>query len=165
MSAHSRYNSPLTSRYASPEMAYNFSDDKKFGTWRKLWLSLATAEKQLGLEITQEQLDQMKANLENIDYVLAQEEEKKRRHDVMAHVHTFGVAAPLAAPIIHLGATSCFVTDNSELIMIRDALEIIIPKLAGTIRTLANFAEKYKELPTLGFTHFQPAQLTTVPLV
>ncbi|KAJ3314165.1 adenylosuccinase ade13 [Boothiomyces sp. JEL0838] len=162
MSAHSRYNSPLTSRYASPEMAYNFSDDKKFGTWRKLWLSLATAEKQLGLEITQEQLDQMKANLENIDYVLAQEEEKKRRHDVMAHVHTFGVAAPLAAPIIHLGATSCFVTDNSELIMIRDALEIIIPKLAGTIRTLTNFAEKYKELPTLGFTHFQPAQLTTV---
>jgi adenylosuccinate lyase len=158
-----RYNSPLTSRYASPEMSYNFSDDKKFSTWRQLWLWLATAEKQLGLsDITQEALDEMANELKNIDYVLAKEEEKKRRHDVMAHVHTFGICCPKAAGIIHLGATSCYVTDNSELIMMRDALDIIIPKLALTIKTLAQFAEKHKNLPTLGFTHFQPAQLTTV---
>ncbi len=106
----------------------------------------------------------MKANLGAIDYKMATEEEKKRRHDVMAHVHTFGVAAPLAAGIIHLGATSCYVTDNSELIMMRDALDIISPKLASTIDTLASFAKRYKDLPTLGFTHFQPAQLTTVSL-
>jgi adenylosuccinate lyase len=144
-------------------MAYNFSDDKKFGTWRKLWLYLATAEMQLGLaDITQEQLNQMKENLSNIDYKVAAEEEKKRRHDVMAHVHTFGVVAPLAAGIIHLGATSCYVTDNSELIMMRDALDIILPKLAKTVESLSGFADKYKDLPTLGFTHFQPAQLTTV---
>ncbi|KAI8900549.1 L-Aspartase-like protein [Globomyces pollinis-pini] len=162
MTSHSRYNSPLTSRYASPEMAYNFSDDKKFGTWRQLWIHLATAEKQLGLDITDAQLNQMKEKMPEIDYDLAAAEEKKRRHDVMAHVHTFGIAAPLAAGIIHLGATSCYVTDNSELIMMRDALDIIVPKLANTIKTLASFAEKYKDLPTLGFTHFQPAQLTTV---
>jgi adenylosuccinate lyase len=144
-------------------MSYNFSDDKKFSTWRQLWLWLATAEKQLGLkDVTQEALDEMAANLKNIDYALAKEEEKKRRHDVMAHVHTFGVACPKAAGIIHLGATSCYVTDNSELIMMRDALDLVIPKLALTIKTLAHFAEKYKDLPTLGFTHFQPAQLTTV---
>ncbi|KAI8908469.1 L-Aspartase-like protein [Gorgonomyces haynaldii] len=160
---HDKYESPLTSRYASPEMQYNFSDDKKFSTWRKLWLNLATAEKQLGLkDITQEMLDDMKANLHNIDYELAAQEEKKRRHDVMAHVHTFGVCCPKAAPIIHLGATSCFVTDNSELIMMRDALDIIVPKLAASIQRLGQFADKYYDLPTLGFTHFQPAQLTTV---
>jgi len=113
-------------------------------------------------DITQEKLDEMKANLNNINYQMAAEEEKKRRHDVMAHVHTFGAACPSAAGIIHLGATSCYVTDNSELIMIRDALEIITPKLVFTIKTLAKFAEQYKDLPTLGFTHFQPAQLTTV---
>lgn len=118
---------------------------------------------QVGLQdITQEKLNEMSANLHKIDYKLAGEEEKKRRHDVMAHVHTFGVACPSAAGIIHLGATSCYVTDNSELIMIRDALEIITPKLVSTIKTLGLFAEKYKDLPTLGFTHFQPAQLTTV---
>ncbi|KAJ3042099.1 adenylosuccinase ade13 [Rhizophlyctis rosea] len=161
--SHDRYSSPLTSRYASQEMAYNFSDDKKFSTWRQLWLNLATAEKQLGLkDITDEALEQMKANLNNIDYTLAAAEEKRRRHDVMAHVHTFGVAAPAAAAIIHLGATSCYVTDGSELIMMRDGLDILIPKLASVNAKLAKFALEYKDLPTLGFTHFQPAQLTTV---
>ena len=163
MSEHSRYSSPLTSRYASPEMSYNFSNDKKFSTWRQLWLWLAKAEMELGLEdVTQPKLDQMAANIKNIDYKMAAEEEKKRRHDVMAHVHTFGVVCPLAAGIIHLGATSCYVTDNSELLMMRDGLDILVPKLALTIQTLSDFAEKYKDLPTLGFTHFQAAQLTTV---
>ncbi|KAJ3384461.1 adenylosuccinase ade13 [Lobulomyces angularis] len=158
-----RYQSPLTSRYASPEMAYNFSDQNKFSTWRKLWLVLAKSQKELGLkDITDEALKEMEQNLTQIDFVLAAEEEKRRRHDVMAHVHTFGVACPSAAAIIHLGATSCYVTDNSELIMMRDALDIIIPKLASCIEKLAKFSEKYKDLPTLGFTHFQPAQLTTV---
>lgn len=160
--SHDSYNSPLTSRYASKEMAANFSDNAKFSTWRKLWLYLATAQNKLGLQISQPQLEEMAQNLSNIDYELAAQEEKKRRHDVMSHVHCFGVQAPLAAGIIHLGATSCYVTDNSELIIMRDALDIIIPKLANTIKTLAAFAEKYKDLPTLGFTHFQPAQLTTV---
>ncbi|KAJ3055251.1 adenylosuccinase ade13 [Rhizophlyctis rosea] len=161
--SHDRYSSPLTSRYASQEMAYNFSDDKKFSTWRQLWLNLATAEKQLGLkDITDEAIEQMKANLKNIDYAVAAAEEKRRRHDVMAHVHTFGVAAPAAAGIIHAGATSCYVTDNSELIMMRDGLDILIPKLASVNAKLAKFATEYKDLPTLGFTHFQPAQLTTV---
>ncbi|KAI9095227.1 L-Aspartase-like protein [Phlyctochytrium arcticum] len=161
--AHDRYASPLTSRYASPEMAYNFSDDKKFSTWRKLWLSLAKAEKQLGLkDITDEAIKEMEDNLTNIDYELAAEEERRRRHDVMSHVHTFGMAAPKAAGIIHLGATSCYVTDNSELIMMRDGLDILLPKLASAIEKLSGFARTYKDMPTLGFTHFQPAQLTTV---
>ncbi|KAJ3089682.1 adenylosuccinase ade13 [Quaeritorhiza haematococci] len=160
---HDRYQSPLASRYASPEMAHNFSDNKKFGTWRRLWLILAKAEKQLGLkDITDEALEQMERNLDKIDYAVAAAEEKRRRHDVMSHVHTFGVAAPAAAGIIHLGATSCFVTDNSELIMMRDALDIVIPKLVSCVDKLSRFAAKYKDLPTLGFTHFQPAQLTTV---
>ena len=163
MTDNSKYSSPLTSRYASPDMAYNFSNDKKFSTWRKLWVYLASAELELGLpDINQAQIDEMKEHLYDIDYKIAGEEEKIRRHDVMAHVHTFGVAAPKAAGIIHLGATSCYVTDNSELIMMRDALDIIIPKLANCIQILAKFAEKFKGLPTLGFTHFQPAQLTTV---
>ncbi|TPX70626.1 adenylosuccinate lyase [Spizellomyces sp. 'palustris'] len=163
MSSHDRYQSPLTSRYASPEMAYNFSDDKKFGTWRRLWFTLAKAEKQLGLkDITDEALKEMEENLTSIDYTMAAAEEKRRRHDVMAHVHTFGVAAPKAAGIIHLGATSCYVTDNSELIMMRDGLDILLPKLASAIDKLTTFARQYKHLPTLGFTHFQPAQLTTV---
>ncbi|KAI9340436.1 L-Aspartase-like protein [Zopfochytrium polystomum] len=162
-SKHQVYASPLTSRYASPEMAHNFSDARKFGIWRRLWLYLATAERQLGLtEITQEAIDAMAAHQDDIDFELAAAEEKRRRHDVMAHVHTFGVAAPAAAGIIHLGATSCYVTDNSELIMMRDALDIIIPKLASTIDKLSAFARRYRNLPTLGFTHFQPAQLTTV---
>ncbi|KAJ3113980.1 adenylosuccinase ade13 [Phlyctochytrium bullatum] len=163
MSNHERYSSPLTSRYASPEMAYNFSDAKKFGTWRKLWICLAKAERQLGLtDITEKAIQEMEANVANIDFAMAAAEEKRRRHDVMAHVHTFGVAAPSAAGIIHLGATSCYVTDNSELIMMRDALDIIIPKIASCIDKLSKFAKQYKDLPTLGFTHLQPAQLTTV---
>ena len=157
-----RYQSPLTSRYASPEMAYNFSDDKKFQTWRKLWISLAQAEQQLGLAISDEQIAQMQANVDNIDYELAAKEEKIRRHDVMAHVHTFGVCCPEAAPIIHLGATSCFVGDNTDLIVLRDGLDLLLPKLARVIDRFRGFAAEYRSLPTLGFTHFQPAQLTTV---
>ncbi|KAJ1902192.1 adenylosuccinase ade13 [Kickxella alabastrina] len=158
-----KYQSPLTSRYASPEMSANFSNNKRFGTWRQLWYNLAVAEKQLGLAgISTEALDQMRANLDNIDYEIATAEEKKRRHDVMAHVHTFGVAAPAAAGIIHLGATSCFVTDNADLIIFRDAMDLLIAKLVCVINDLAAFATKYRSLPTLGFTHFQPAQLTTV---
>jgi adenylosuccinate lyase len=157
-----RYQSPLTSRYASPEMAWNFSDDRKFQTWRTLWLELARAEQQLGLDISDVQLEEMAANLENIDYEMAAAEEKTRRHDVMAHVHTFGAVAPTAAPIIHLGATSCYVTDNSELLMIRDGLDLLLPKLAKVVDRLSGFAEEWGGQPTLGFTHFQPAQLTTV---
>ncbi|KAL7752268.1 adenylosuccinase ade13 [Sorochytrium milnesiophthora] len=161
--AHSRYQSPLTSRYASDEMAYNFSDNKKFSTWRKLWLNLARAEQKLGLaEVTDDAIKEMEQNLYTIDYEMAAAEERRRRHDVMAHVHTFGVACPKAAAIIHLGATSCYVTDNADLIMLRDALDLILPKLVKTINRFAKFAAKYRDLPTLGFTHFQPAQLTTV---
>ncbi|KAJ2704217.1 adenylosuccinase ade13 [Coemansia sp. IMI 203386] len=158
-----KYQSPLTSRYASPEMAANFSNNKRFGTWRRLWYNLAVAEKQLGLPgISSEALEQMKNNLDNIDYEVANAEEKKRRHDVMAHVHTFGIVAPAAAPIIHLGATSCFVTDNADLIIFRDAMDLLINKLVCVINDLTQFAVRYRDLPTLGFTHFQPAQLTTV---
>uniref|UniRef100_A0A4W4E6W0 Adenylosuccinate lyase n=1 Tax=Electrophorus electricus TaxID=8005 RepID=A0A4W4E6W0_ELEEL len=142
-----KYRSPLVSRYASKEMAYNFSDRKKFTTWRKLWIFLAKAEKDLGLPITDAQLVEMEAHAEDIDFARAAEEERKLRHDVMAHVHTFAHCCPTAAPIIHLGATSCYVGDNT---------------LACVIDRLANFAEKYADLPTLGFTHYQPAQLTTV---
>ncbi|KAJ2038888.1 adenylosuccinase ade13 [Coemansia sp. RSA 922] len=159
----SKYQSPLTSRYASPEMAANFSNNKRFGTWRRLWYNLAFAEKQLGLPgITSSALTQMQSNLDNIDYEVANAEEKKRRHDVMAHVHAFGLVAPDAAGIIHLGATSCFVTDNADLIIFRDAMDLLIGKLVCVINDLSLFAQKYRDLPTLGFTHFQPAQLTTV---
>jgi len=160
--AHDRYQSPLTSRYASPEMAWNFSDDKKFQTWRRLWLYLARAEQQLGLAISDAQIAEMEAHQQDIDYERAAAEEKKRRHDVMAHVYTFGQCCPTAAPIIHLGATSCFVGDNTDLIALRDGLDILLPKLARVISRFARFAEQYREQPTLGFTHFQPAQLTTV---
>ncbi|KAF9581502.1 adenylosuccinase ade13 [Lunasporangiospora selenospora] len=162
MDPHARYQSPLTSRYASPEMAANFSDNKRFSTWRKLWLNLAIAEKELGLDIPDAAIAEMKEHLYDIDYDLATAEEKKRRHDVMAHVHTFGVACPTAAGIIHLGATSCYVTDNGDLIILRDGLDMLLPKLARVIQRLSVFADQYKNLPTLGFTHFQPAQLTTV---
>ncbi|KAL1925275.1 uncharacterized protein VTP21DRAFT_158 [Calcarisporiella thermophila] len=163
MDSHAKYQSPLTSRYASPEMAANFSDNMRFTTWRKLWLNLAIAEKELGIkDITDEAIQEMRANLENIDYELAAAEEKRRRHDVMAHVHTFGVAAPKAAGIIHLGATSCYVTDNGDLIIIRQALDLVLAKLARVIERFSKFAAAYRALPTLGFTHFQPAQLTTV---
>uniref|UniRef100_A0A4W6D614 Adenylosuccinate lyase n=1 Tax=Lates calcarifer TaxID=8187 RepID=A0A4W6D614_LATCA len=157
-----KYRSPLVSRYASKEMAYNFSDRKKFTTWRKLWICLAKAEKALGLPITDAQIQEMESHAEDIDFVMAAEEERKLRHDVMAHVHTFAHCCPTAAPIIHLGATSCYVGDNTDLIMLRDGFDILLPKLARVIDRLANFAEKYADLPTLGFTHYQPAQLTTV---
>ncbi|XP_078093679.1 adenylosuccinate lyase [Mustelus asterias] len=157
-----RYRSPLVSRYSSPEMAFNFSERKKFTTWRRLWLYLARAEKELGLPITREQLQEMESNLENIDFHMAAEEEKKLRHDVMAHVHTFAHCCPNAAAIIHLGATSCYVGDNTDLIVLRDGFDILLPKLARVISRLADFAQKHADLPTLGFTHYQPAQLTTV---
>ena len=156
------YQSPLNTRYSSKEMQFNFSDQKKFSTWRQLWLWLAEAEQELGLDITEEQLRQMRDNLTNIDFALAAQQERKVRHDVMAHVHTFGVAAPLAAPIIHLGATSCYVGDNADLVQIRDGLDLLLPKLARVISRLAAFARSHASLPTLGFTHLQPAQLTTV---
>ncbi|KAF8522750.1 adenylosuccinate lyase [Hysterangium stoloniferum] len=158
------YQTPLSSRYASKEMAHLFSPAMRFHTWRKLWLHLAIAEKELGLPITDEAIAEMEANL-HLDaeqFTLAEKEEKKRRHDVMAHVHTFGNVAPSAAGIIHLGATSCYVTDNADLIFLRSALNILLPKLATVIYRLSLFAEQYRDLPTLGFTHFQPAQLTTV---
>ncbi|XP_041034023.1 adenylosuccinate lyase [Carcharodon carcharias] len=157
-----RYRSPLVSRYSSPEMAFNFSELKKFNTWRRLWLYLARAEKELGLPITHEQLQEMESNLENIDFKMAAEEEKKLRHDVMAHVHTFAHCCPNAAAIIHLGATSCYVGDNTDLIVLRDGFDILLPKLARVISRLSDFAQEHADLPTLGFTHYQPAQLTTV---
>lgn len=157
-----RYRSPLVSRYSSPEMAFNFSEAKKFNTWRRLWLYLARGERMLGLPITEEQLQEMESNLENIDYKMAAEEEKKLRHDVMAHVHTFAHCCPKAAAIIHLGATSCYVGDNTDLIVLRDGFDILLPKLARVISRLAGFAQEHATLPTLGFTHYQPAQLTTV---
>ncbi|MBM4102780.1 MAG: adenylosuccinate lyase [Planctomycetes bacterium] len=156
------YTSPLVERNASKEMAELFGADTKFRMWRQIWLELAKAEKKLGLKITQTQIKQMAGHLDDIDYKKAAEFEKKFRHDVMAHVHTFGLAAPKAAPIIHLGATSCDIGDNADLIILRDGLRIIAGKVACLIDRLGRFAKQYKSLPTLGFTHFQPAQLTTV---
>lgn len=158
----STYQSPLASRNASPAMQRLWSPGFKFTTWRKLWLALAESQQKLGLKITDEQLDQLRAHLDDIDYDAAAGYEKKLRHDVMAHVHTFGDAAPLAMPIIHLGATSQFVVCNSELIMIRDALTLVANKLANVIDRLGQFAKQYRDMPTLGFTHYQPAQPTTV---
>ncbi|BAP32203.1 adenylosuccinate lyase [Chryseobacterium sp. StRB126] len=156
------YKNPLEERYSSEEMLFNFSHNNKFRTWRKLWIALAEIEKDLGLEITDEQIAELKANAENIDFDKAAEYEKKFRHDVMAHVHTYGDVAPSAKGIIHLGATSAFVGDNTDLIQIRDGLLILKKKLVNVMKNLADFAIQYKDLPTLGFTHFQPAQLTTV---
>ncbi len=156
------YESPLGSRYASDEMLRLFSADRKFSTWRRLWIALAAAEQKLGLDITDEQLDEMRAHIDDIDYAYAAEQEKKLRHDVMAHVHAFGKAAPSAMPIIHLGATSCYVGDNTDIILMREGLTLIKNKLLRVMSRLADFADEYKSLPTLGFTHFQPAQLTTV---
>lgn len=156
------YVSPLVERNASKEMAELFGAQKKFSTWRRLWLELAKAEKKLGLDIKQNQINQMARHLDDIDFTKAARYEKKFRHDVVAHIHTFAEAAPLAGPIIHLGATSCFVGDNADLIIIRDALEIIATKLAAVIDLLGKFAKTHRNLATLGFTHYQPAQLTTV---
>ena len=156
------YVSPLVERNASVEMAELFGAQQKFSIWRRLWLELAKAQKKLGLDIKRGQINQMARHVENIDFAKAARFEKKFRHDVMAHVHTFAAVAPKAAPIIHLGATSCFVGDNADLIIMRQALEIITAKLAAVINHLGKFAKKYRSLPTLGFTHYQPAQLTTV---
>ncbi len=162
MTDNSIYVNPLITRYASKNMAKNFSDEKRFKLWRKLWIALAESEMELGLNITKEQVDDMKAHAEDIDFALAEEYERQVRHDVMAHVKAFGEQAKSAMPIIHLGATSCFVGCNSELIVIYDALKIIKEKLVNVIDKLKTFALKYRSLPTLGYTHFQPAQLTTV---
>lgn len=156
------YNSPLNTRYASKEMSYIFSEEKKFKTWRKLWVALAEGERELGLNITEEQINDLKNNIENIDYELAAAREKEVRHDVMSHVYTYGVAAPSAKGIIHLGATSCYVGDNTDLIIMREALILVRKKLINILDQLSAFAMKYKDVPTLGFTHLQPAQLTTV---
>ncbi len=156
------YESPLSSRYASDEMLYIFSADKKFSTWRRLWVALARAEMELGLPVTQEQVDELEAHLTDIDYDRAAQWEKKLRHDVMAHVHTYGELCPKAMPIIHLGATSCYVGDNTDVILMREGLELVRDKLVRVLNRLARFAEEYKALPTLGFTHFQAAQLVTV---
>jgi adenylosuccinate lyase len=156
------YTSPLVERNASQEMAELFGAQKKFSTWRKLWLELAKAQKKLGLDIKQSQIDQMTKHLDDIDFQKAAEYEKKFRHDVVAHIHTFAAVAPKAAPIIHLGATSCFVGDNTDLIIMRQALQLLTGKLATVIDLLGKFAKEHRALATLGFTHFQPAQLTTV---
>jgi len=157
-----QYTSPLVERNASKEMAELFGPQKKFGTWRRLWLQLAKAQKKLGLDIKQGQIDQMARHLDDIDFEKAARYEKQFRHDVMAHIHTFADAAPKAAPIIHLGATSCYVTDNADLLIMKEALQIVAGKLAAVINLLGKFAKKYRSLATLAFTHFQPAQLTTV---
>lgn len=156
------YESPLNSRYASKEMQYLFSPDKKFTTWRKLWIALAESEKELGLNITDEQINQMKQHIEDINYDVAKEQEKKVRHDVMSHVYAYGVQCPDAKPIIHLGATSCYVGDNTDIIIMTEAMRLVRKKLINVIAELAKFAEANKDLPTLAFTHFQPAQPTTV---
>lgn len=156
------YESPLSARYASKEMKYIFSPDKKFRTWRKLWIALAESEKELGLPITQEQIDELKAHADDINYEVAQEREKVVRHDVMSHVYAYGVQCPNAKGIIHLGATSCYVGDNTDIIIMTEGLKLIRNKLITVIRNLSKFADEYKALPTLAFTHFQPAQPTTV---
>ena len=157
-----RYQSPLSERYASKEMQYIFSPDMKFRTWRKLWIALAETEKELGLDITDEQIAELKAHQDDINYEVAKEREKIVRHDVMSHVYAYGVQCPKAKGIIHLGATSCYVGDNTDIIVMTEALKVVKKKLVNVIAQLGSFAEKYKELPTLAFTHFQPAQPTTV---
>ncbi len=162
MSTTDRYSSPLSERYASKEMQYIFSQDMKFTTWRRLWIALAETEKELGLAISQEQIDEMKAHVSDINYEVAREREKEVRHDVMAHVYAYGVQCPKAKGIIHLGATSCYVGDNTDIIVMNEALKLVKKKLVNVIAELAGFAREYKGQPTLAFTHFQPAQPTTV---
>ncbi len=157
-----RYQSPLSERYASKEMQYIFSPDKKFRTWRRLWIALAETEKELGLPITEEQIEELKAHVDDINYEVAKAREKEVRHDVMSHVYAYGVQCPKAKGIIHLGATSCYVGDNTDIIVMTEALCLVKRKLVNVIAKLSEFADKYKELPTLAFTHFQPAQPTTV---
>lgn len=162
MTDYSTYQNPLTDRYASAEMSFNWSPQKKHSTWRRLWLALAEAEQEQGLAITDEQLGQMRAHLDDIDFEAAAAKEAELRHDVMSHIHVFGALCPAAMPIIHLGATSCYVTDNTELIQMRDGMILIRGKMLKLFDNLSRFAMQYKDMPTLGFTHYQPAQLTTV---
>ena len=157
-----RYNSPLSERYASKEMQYIFSPDKKFRTWRRLWIALAETEKELGLDITDEQIEELKAHADDINYDVAKAREKEVRHDVMSHVYAYGVQCPKAKGIIHLGATSCYVGDNTDIIVMTEALQLVKKKLVNVMSELAKFADTYKDQPTLAFTHFQPAQPTTV---
>ncbi|ALC45211.1 CG3590 [Drosophila busckii] len=156
------YKSPLSTRYASKEMQFLFSDQNKFATWRQLWTWLAKAERSLGLDISDSQIAEMEKHINDIDFEAAAAEERLTRHDVMAHVHLFAKQCPVAAPVIHLGATSCYVGDNTDLIVLRDALRLLLPRVASVVEQLKQFAQTYKALPTLGFTHLQPAQLTTV---
>ena len=162
MAEYNRYTSPLTGRYASKEMQYIFSQDNKFRTWRKLWIALAETEHELGLNITKEQIDELKAHQDEINYEVAEAREKEVRHDVMSHVYAYGVQCPNAKGIIHLGATSCYVGDNTDIIIMREGLELVHKKLVNVINELSKFAMKYKDMPTLAYTHFQPAQPTTV---
>ena len=162
MAEHNRYTSPLTGRYASEEMQYIFSQDNKFRTWRKLWIALAETEHELGLNITKEQIEELKAHQDEINYEVAEAREKEVRHDVMSHVYAYGVQCPNAKGIIHLGATSCYVGDNTDIIIMRQGLKLVRKKLINCINELSKFALKYKDLPTLAYTHFQPAQPTTV---
>ena len=157
-----RYDNPLISRYASPEMSALWSPQRKFSTWRRLWVALAEAEAELGLPISRQQIDQLKAHVDDIDFAAAAQYERKLRHDVMAHVHTYGDACPHARAIIHLGATSCYVTDNTDLLLLREGLQMIAGRVAAVIDSLAGFAVEHRDLPCLGFTHLQPAQPTTV---
>src|SRR5436853_2581313 len=156
--SHAHYDNPLTSRYASPEMAELFGEQRKFGLWRRLWVVLAEAEREMGLPISEEQLEELKANVDNIDFKAAAAYERKLRHDVMAHVHAYGDVCPKARPIIHLGATSCYVTDNTDLLLMREGLRMVARRLAAVIDRLARFAHDQRELPCLAFTHLQPAQ-------
>ncbi len=162
MAEYNRYTSPLTGRYASKEMQYIFSQDNKFRTWRKLWIALAETEHELGLNITKEQIDELKAHQDEINYEVAEAREKEVRHDVMSHVYAYGVQCPNAKGIIHLGATSCYVGDNTDIIIMREGLKLVHKKLVNVINELSKFAMKYKDMPTLAYTHFQPAQPTTV---
>lgn len=156
------YESPFNLRYASREMLYLFSPDKRYSTWRKLWVALAQAEHELGLPVSEEQIKELQAHIDDIDYEVVAAKEKEIRHDVMAHVYAYGVKCPNAKGIIHLGATSCYVTDNADIIILREALQLIRQKILLVMEKLSEFALEYKALPTLGFTHFQPAQPVTV---
>jgi len=162
MTSSSRYSSPLSERYASDAMLELWSPAKRHGLWRRLWLALAEAERELGVPIPDDAIRQMRANLDNIDFEAAARYEKRFRHDVMAHVHAFGDVAPAAKPFIHLGATSAYVTDNADLILMRSGLDLLRGRVLDVVRALAAFAEKWRDQPTLGYTHLQPAQLTTV---
>ncbi|MBO6052951.1 MAG: adenylosuccinate lyase, partial [Clostridia bacterium] len=157
-----RYESPLSTRYASDYMLHLFSADMRIRTWRRLWVALARAESKLGLPVTAEQVKELEDNIGNIDYEAAEAREREVRHDVMAHVYAYGLAAPSAAGIIHLGATSCYVTDNADVILYRDGLRYLRGELLAAVKALADFAMEYRSLPTLGYTHYQPAQLVTV---